>query len=952
MNFVSCMRKSVLLICICLLSLSNNVFSQSLKGSISGTVIDKNDKNGLLFGAIIRIKGSQLAAQADIDGKYSIKNVPSGEYNIEVTYLGYSPVLYTGIKLKAGENRVLNFFMETTVLTKGEIVIIGDKPLVDVEKSDNTKNIDKDRIQAAPARQVQEILNTVAGVTNSPTGLHIRGSRTYETGFYIDDVSAKDPLSGTGFGLDLGSNAINDIDVTTSGSGVDFGNNTAGVINVKTSSGGDKWHGNAMYKTDKLGNPSSKANWNQSVFECSVGGPIIKNKLTFFTSVRTNFSDTYLKNPPKKLNSSILGTDFFTPRGDDRYNQLVKFNYNVTQKLNISLSYTKSITVNQDQNMLRIFGNNASYVPGYQWTFSQQPDNANTYTQNMNLTALTINHLVSKRFGYKFILSRLYVHLRADANGRNWRPTNQDQEFDPKSNTQYPVSYYNPQDSVVFVNAPSGLYNNNGIATLWHDHIVEEYTGQWKGYYQNKSENYKLNFGTEFKHQWLQWIDVTRPWVGAPIKLADGSTSQTFRLGEQSDIWKVTPNSGAVYASNTFKYLGLIAEIGGRFEYWARGSYLDQAVDNPAAPIRDEIRQQYKDQTVGFAGQRWKARLLPRISASFPIKENQVLYFNYKQSMVQPHPSYLYAGLDPFYQDRSTIANVGNPNLNPEIDISYELGLKSQITNNDAFGIAAYWKDKYDFITSAAVDIKDATGRDVQRTLNINSDYARIRGVELSYQKRIKKWFSGQASLSYSASTGQSSSASETIRDILATGNREDTREYYLPWDVPIDAKFNAIFTLNRDSGFFHKKWINKMRFYIEGTYRSGRRYTPYVFKGYEQTSGRPIYELDNTPSAKNSKTGQDWFNVDITYNKWWNLSKASKITWIIEITNVFDFLNPQIVNPITGRAYKYGDPVGTNLKDPLFNDPRDPRSRQEPPNNPARYLPGRHYLTGFSITF
>ncbi len=924
------------------------------KGTLYGNVIDKDDKTNVLIGAIIRLKGTQLATAVDIDGTFQLKNIHPGTYSVEITYTGYSTVLYTGIKISAGEKKQLNVILAPSVLEKETVTVIGERLLIDVDKADNTRTIDKERIQAAPARQVQEILNTIAGVTNSPTGLHIRGSRTYETGFYIDDVSARDPLAGTGFGVDLGSNAISDIDVTTSGAGVEYGNNTAGVINVKTSTGGDRWTGNVTYKRDNFGNKNWKSVWNQQVMEANAGGTIVPKKLTMFTSLRSNLSDVYLKNPPNQLVSSLFpnSNNLWTPRADSRWSGLVKFNYTIKPTMNLSASYTKSITANQDVNMLRIFGNDASYRPGYQFLYRDQPDNATTYTNDLNLTTLTLNHLVSKRFGYKLIGSRLFVHLRADANGRPWRPENVNTEFDPRSIVTFPVSYYNPKDSVAFVNSPSGLYNNNGISTLWHDHVAEEYTLQYRGYYTSKNGNNKLSFGTEYKHQFLQWIDITRPWVGAPIQLPNGGKTQTFRLGESSDIWKVEPNSGAFFVSNSVKYLGLVADIGARYEYWAPGKYVDDAIDNPRAPIRNEIRQQYKNSTTQIFGTRVKTRLLPRISASFPIKENQVMYFNYRQSMVLPHPSYVYAGLDPYYQDRSTLATVGNPNLNPEVDITYELGLKSQITKDDALGVAAYWKDKYDFITSTTIDIKDATGRDVTRTIRINSDYARQRGIELTYLKRIKKWYSGQISASYSVSTGQSSSASEAIRDIIATGNREDTREYFLPWDVPFDVKFNSIFTLNKDSGLLGKKWLNKMRVYVEGTFRSGRRYTPYILTGKEPNSGRPIYEIDNSPSAKYSKIGTSWLNFDLTYNKWWNLSKHTKLSLILEVTNIFNILNSQTINPITGRAYQYGDAVASNLRDPLYSDPRDPRSRLDPPNDPSRYLAGRHYLVGVSIGF
>lgn len=156
------------------------------------------------------------------------------------------------------------------------------------------------------------------------------------------------------------------------------------------------------------------------------------------------------------------------------------------------------------------------------------------------------------------------------------------------------------------------------------------------------------------------------------------------------------------------------------------------------------------------------------------------------------------------------------------------MGLKAQLTKNDALDIAAYWKDKYDFITSSTILLKDATGREVSRTIRINADYARVRGIEATYIKRIQQWFESSISFSYSIATGQSSSASQDLDEILATGNSTSTTETYLAWDSPVDAKGYVLLTANNENGLFRKKWINQFSLYTEAVYRTGRRYTPY----------------------------------------------------------------------------------------------------------------------------
>lgn len=928
-------------------------FTYAQNATLSGTITDADTKEPL-FGVNVILTGTSFGTSSDFDGTFTINNIPAGEYNVQFTYIGYEKNLFTAIKFSEGEKKKLDVVMKSTTLTFDEAVIVhGEKPLVDVEDAKTGSTLTDKELELQPVRQIQSVVNMQTGVVQTADGVHIRGGRSYETGFYIDDVSARDPLSGTGFGIDIGTNSISKVDVTTGGAGVEFGNATAGIVNTTTKSGDDHFEFNAGYKRDNFGfNKDDQSCWNQQVMEMGMGGPLaFKKKLTFYTTLKTNFSDTYIRNPADHVTSSLYPDSIWSPFEDNRWAGMLKLDYKVSSTQKLSFTYLKSITINQDYNMLRVTGNDVSFNPGYQFLFALEPDNANTYTHDTNLETIKWTHTPSNQFSYTLIASRLYVKLRADANGAPWRPDVVNTEFDPASIVTYPATIFNPDDSISFVNPGPGLYNNGGIATLWHDHYVLEYTLRATGNIYSKDTRNKFFFGTEIKPQEYQWIDITRPWIGAPIQLSDGSFSQSYRLGDISDVWKVNPLMGAFYVSDKLKYLGLIAEAGLRLEYWFPGKFLDDAVADSTTTIADEFRAAYYNDSYAMGDRRFKMRLLPKFSASFPIKENQVMFFNYGHSTVMPHPSYVYTGMDPYYADRSTLGFIGNPDLNPEVDISYELGLKSALTSNDALNITAFWKDKYDFITSSTILIADVTGREVARTIRINSDYARVRGVEVSYLKRVGKWFSGSVSVSYSIATGQSSSASESLGQILATGNSETTGETPLAWDSPIDAKTYLIFTKNTETGLFGQAWLNKMSLYTEAIYRTGKRYTPYELTGYEAVSGRPIYEIISDPEKRYSAISDGSFWLNVTYRKWWSI-KSSEIAFTIELTNLLNNQNTAIVNPVTGTAYEYGDPVPSEWRDPAYIDPRDPRSYGTPPDNPARYYEQRHIMAGLSWKF
>lgn len=951
---ISRLTFSLLLFSICV---SHQAIAQD-KASLRG-VVSEAASNETLVGVNVFIQGTQLGTATDINGFYEIGGITPGQYNIEVSYIGYEKMVFTGIRLEANKTKTLDVKLKSSVLTFDEVIVVGDKPLVDIDDPKGTTEIPTEMIESAPANEIQQILNTQAGIIQNPEGIHIRGGRTYETGFYIDGVAASDPLAGTGFGLDIGTNSIDNIEVTTSGADASFGDATAGVINTITKSGGEKFTLKANYKRDNFGfNKEAQSSFNQQVMELSFGGPskwlssLVAGNLKYHASLKTNFSDEFTKTPAEQLQSSLYPkTTFWSPYQDNRWSGLLKLNYDITPRKKLMVSYLKSLTINQDFNMLRITGNDVPFTPGYQFNFSLQPDKANTYTHDTNLETVRWMQTISNRVSYNVTFSRLFVHLRADANGRDWRPEEVDTEFDPRSIVTYPATYFNPNDSIVFVYPGPGLYNNGGIATLWHDHFVEEYTLKAFTNIYSKDATNKLVAGIELKKQEMQWVDITKPWIGAPIQLPDSQFTQSFRLGELSDVWHVKPLKGAFFVSDKIKYLGLVAEIGARLEYWFPGKFVDDAIHDPESPIRDEIRQSYLENTIGFGKRRLKMRLLPKVSASFPIKENQMMYFNYSHSTTAPHPSYIYTGLNPFFADRSTLGRIGNPDLNPEVDISYELGLRSQITSNDALSIAAFWKDKYDFITATTVLLEDVTGREIVRTIRINSDYARVRGFEIVYIKRIGKWFIGQLSAAYSIATGQSSSSSESIKEIQLTGNRETTAELPLAWDSPLDIKGLTLFTINRKTGLWGKKFLNRFSAYIEAIFRTGKRYTPYELTGIETISGRPIYEMVSDPEQRFSLIGKPSFWMNMNIKKWWTLGQKS-LALTLEITNLLNTKNTAIVNPVTGKAYEPGDPVPTEWRDPEYLDPRDPRSYNLPPDNPARYYEQRHITLGLSFRF
>ena len=946
------------------------------QGVLAGRVLDAETGESLP-GVNVIVVGTSRGAATDLDGRFDIPDLRAGEYSVRVSYIGFETKLFTEIIIVDGETTELDIELGVAVLsTEDEIVVIGEKPLVDVESSSSSSTISREQLELAPLRDVQQAVATQVGVVRDPTGLYIRGGRASETGFYVDGVSAKDPLAGTGFGLDVGSNAFSSIEVTTGGIGAEFGDVTSGIVAVQTQDGTDDFQGFFSHKRDNLGfNEDAASNFMEDIWEANLSGPILPGKLRFFLSGQVQLSDGFTRQTatPDQVRTSLVDGTFLMPRTGNRWNGISKLTWEVSPGKKLQGSYQRSLTVNQNTRMLQVTGNEAVISPGFQYAFILQPDNASTYAHDNIISYLKWSHVLNEQSFYDVQFSRLFTRLRSDANGRNWRPENVDTELDPFSIVTYPANLFVDADGIPldpnaqFVLPGPGLINNGGIATRFHDHFAEEYTLRATYTRFSKDLNNRLSVGFESKFNDYQWIDVIRPWVGAPIGQSDGAS--TGRLGDSSDIWRVKPRRGAVFGTHQIRYRGLIANAGLRLEYWSPGRYVDDLIDDPQAPILDTIREDYKDNSIALFGLRTKFRLLPKLRVSFPITENRVLFFNYGHSTKLPHPTFVYTGLDPFFQDRSFFSDLGNPNLDPEVDISYELGLRTQFTSNDVLNVTAFWRDKFDFITVESVIVPDPTGREVLRAFRINGDFARVRGIEASYLKRVADRFSGQIAASFSRATGLSSTNNDALSEFLANGDIDNTFETPLAWDRPFDLKTTLTFQHDRDEPLWGVRGLNRISALLSNTLRSGQRYTPVEFQGNEvnpfsgEQDWRPIYAPVSDPSARYSEIGSMWWWFDLSMRKTITM-QGTDLQLSLEITNLFNQKNSIIVNPVTGEAYPDIDPasadfialrgnpdydVPTGTRDPRYEDPN---TSGLPPFNPARFLPQRHIMFGLSFRF
>jgi hypothetical protein len=183
------------------------------------------------------------------------------------------------------------------------------------------------------------------------------------------------------------------------------------------------------------------------------------------------------------------------------------------------------------------------------------------------------------------------------------------------------------------------------------------------------------------------------------------------------------------------------------------------------------------------------------------------------------------------------------------------------------------------------------------------------------------------------------------LLQIRTTGRTNTTTDRPLAWDRPIDAKL-ILFLQGTDRHKIGKFPLKGFKVSWSSFLQSGLRYTPYTQTGYA-SDGRPQYEIqDDKPY---SAIGSMWFWTDVRFGKDFILGRKYFLNVYIECRNIFNNRNAQIINPVTGRAYEYGDPLPNDQRDPSRPNPLDSGT---PPFNPARYMAPRQLVFGGSFSF
>ncbi len=255
-NTKNMINKYISLLAFLLIS-TTTLFAQS--GEIQGVVKDEGSGESVPFANIIAEQdGIQIMGTVtDFDGKYALKPLTPGKYDIKVSYQGKVSEV-SGVLVIADESRFVDISINSAQILQE--VVIWEDPLVDPGNTVQGKTLSKQDIQNLPVRSIGGVASLSAGFGVNGS---IRGARANATQYVVDGV----PVSGV---PNIPQNAIEQMNVITGGVPAKYGDVAGGVINITTSGATSRFKAGFQGLTSQFLDP-----YRYNLANVSLSGPLL-----------------------------------------------------------------------------------------------------------------------------------------------------------------------------------------------------------------------------------------------------------------------------------------------------------------------------------------------------------------------------------------------------------------------------------------------------------------------------------------------------------------------------------------------------------------------------------------------------------------------------------------------------------------------------------------------------
>jgi hypothetical protein len=325
----------VALMVLAMLCIGSTGWSQNTAARLSGKITDST-------GAVVphaRVTAVEVGTNrsqtvtSDDSGVYTLVALPPGNYTLTTEAPAFSTHVQTGIVLTVAQSATLDIALKPGA-TQETITVNGGAELINTTTAEISQVIGEESIKDLPlnGRDPSSLVNLSVGVTNElisqastlpgsnsfPTesGASAGGQRQGSTWYLLDGVANMDTFALLAAPFP-NADATQEFRVISNNFDARYGFAPSAVVSIQTKSGTNQFHG-GLFEFIR-NNDLNASNWftgavdplKRNQFGGDVGGPILKDRLFFFTNyqgTRSNYQAS--SNPTDTPTQAMLDGDF------------------------------------------------------------------------------------------------------------------------------------------------------------------------------------------------------------------------------------------------------------------------------------------------------------------------------------------------------------------------------------------------------------------------------------------------------------------------------------------------------------------------------------------------------------------------------------------------------------------------------------------------------------------
>ncbi len=896
-------------------------------GKIAGRVIDAAN-NEPLISANVLISETTLGTVTNLDGFYTINNIPPGEYSVVFSFVGYRKTTVSKVIVKIDLTTNVDVKLRSEAIQTSDVVVMAERPLVQKDLTSSSVTVSDAELKRIPTENIDQVVNIQAGVV----GGHFRGGRSGEVAYLVDGVAVNDPYNGS-MPLQIDNSVVREMEVISGTFNAEYGQAMSGIVNIVTSEGSSWYHGSisayagdyATSHTDVFPNNGSLKNLGIKNIQGNLSGyiPSISN-FTFFITGRYTSDRGYIYGlhvynvtdmTPYQLKTS-QGVPLYYPDDSPIYVYTVRGKQYIPQ----SPSDVSSLIGNPDYvamnpSLRRSLNGKLAYSIGtfkfvysglydnnwnkyYDHAFAWTPDGImnhyrTDWIHSFQITySPTVNTYQTLKFGYDWYNYKGYLYANP-----------------------YDTCYVDPSQGLPTGGGTAYTFNSGGNEAGRYDRYTKTKIAQWVLNSQINTKQ-KIGVGVELREDELYSHSTSL--INLNSTIFDSATGVAIpqlgypNLGAPGNqMYHKEPIELSAYIQDKVEYDMMIINAGIRYDYF-----------DPASSYPMDLKNPTKNPLFPFPNV-WKAastktQFSPRFGISFPITDQGIIHFSYGHFFQIPNFDNLYTNSDYLVPPSSTLNTIaGNPDLQPQLTVKYEIGLQQVLFTNVGFDFSLYYNDIRNLLGTEIIQ----TYEGFEYARYVNRDYGNVKGFVLSLDRRFADYYGVKLDYTYQLASGDASDPLSVFYN-NQTSPPIETNKTVVPLNWDQRSTLNISLTIGTP-----EDWNVGLIF----SYGSGFPYTEDT-----RVSGGLRFE--------NGGLKPSTFNVDMTADKSISIA-GGHFTLFALVYNLLDTKNEVNVNSASGRAnidlytYQAGAIVGLNTIQQYLNDP-------------SSFSPPRQIRLGFRVNF